>query len=851
MVLVLKEEKEQESQSRLKVDPAVAVRFDYLMDTANQLSDTEIDLEMKKLIQRESASVSLNNMIKGMVREFGYTKARLSLAELTKRFEKNNLAALISRNFANSLLDLDTDPRIKSDQEDALSKEAQTLIDEKVIRLILAFLKEKGLNSAVTLYQFLAQLKRRYPAVCFSELFSRAFRFQSQADAEATTLVTRVTEKIEDSFPALAGEAYLDKFKEDSRGFVMGFMMGRVIKFDRQQNKSTFDRKEFYRLMEYLDSVGANVVRFGEETLYDWLFAESRQMKAYIDERKVEAGRLGVRDDLAKVGVSFDEGDQKEKDKIFFANSFDVRAFYSAHIMPAVFKFYSKKKSKVKELEDADLLHDLNDVNNVGLSNYTFQLTRYLKDLLRTGRKKPKVFMAKFREMFGFTDIPTGEKKITQKHVNEFIAVSFRRAKIKFERLMEQAMVFRDDEEAKTLLSYPKEILDCDNLVDLIEYVLNPDAFIGKYPQYKDVPKYRIAFAASAFLMDFLKTSKKMVDESFLSAEKRQDLAEKNFVKALDIKVLKSLDIPMRVVEALDENGKLRMIRYENNAGKFYEKPDYSMVFDPTNVEEFAHIMPDRRMGEVAMITSPKEATEFPWKGERFRLLPVEKKNFQKVKMTIKYHTIEIDEKTGERMYVEKKREVIALIYSGDGRLVHLKNKFDKMITDDRGKEISDECRTMIVFANQEDEDAFRKFQLTKQIRGVVKVDDNSRNRKISTKTGPKTEKASAQRFKEDEHLKTAKRYLFPELIEGLTVDENGKEVMGLTISMIGVTMEIQVNSLDTTLISNLSKYTPADHDKYRAKRTWPILFKYYFPPYIFGDAYKVLQDQGIYGGKK
>lgn len=839
MALVLREENEHGQGPYLRVDPSIAVRFDYLMDTANQLSDSEIDLEMKKLIQKEGAAVSLNNMIKGMVREFGYTRARLSLAELTERFQRNRLASLISRNFANSLLDLDTDPRIKAEQEVVLPEDAQKQVEARVVRNVLGFLKDKGLNSAVTLYQFLEQQKRRYPMVCFSELFSEYYHYPDQREEDATTLTKKVSEKIEASFPALAAEAYLDKFKEDKRGFVMGFMMGRVIKFDGRQNRTVFDRKEFYRLMEYLDSVGANVVRFGDETLYDWLYDESRQMKAYIDERKVEAERLGVRDDLAKAGAALDEREVKDKEKIFFASSFDVRNFYSANVMPAVFKFYSKKKAKVKGLEDADLLHDLNDVNNVGLSNYTFQLTRYLKDLLKTGRNKPKVFMAKFREMFGFTDIPNGERKITQKHVDEFIAVSFRRAKIKFGRLMEQALMFREDQKAKDLLVYPKEILDCEDPVELIEYVLQPEVFVEKYPQYKEVPRYRIAFAASAFLMDFLKTSKKMVDESFLNADKRRDLAEKNLVKALRIREAKAIDIPMRVLESLDADGKP------------YRPSKYTMVFDPKGVEEFAHIMPDQEMGEVAMSQPFSENQEFSWKGEKYRVLPIEKKKFQKVKMTIAYHAVELDEKTSERTYVEKKREVVALVYSGDGHLVHVKDKFDRVITDDRGKEISDECRAMFIFANQEDEDAFRKFQLTKQIRGVVKVDDHSRGRAISNKSGPKTEKASAPGFKESEHLKTAKRYLFPELVDGLTIDQNGQEVQGVTISMTGATVEIQVHGLDTALINNLSKYTPADHDKYRAKRAWPVVFKYYFPPYIFGDEYKVLQDQGIYGEKR
>lgn len=837
MALILRESGGNEKVRHLKVDPTVAVRFDYLMGTSSQLSDADIDLEMRKMVQKEGAAVSLNNMIKGVVREFAYTKARLSLAELVQRFQKQRLAMAISKNFTNSLLDLDTDPRVKSEEEFYLTEDAQAELEGRVISNVLAFLRDKGLTSAVTLYQFLEQQKRRYPMICFSELFSKAFRYPEEKDEQSTTLTNKVAEQIDESFPVLAAAAYLDKFQEDKRGFVMNFMMGRVIKYDPKQRATVFDTKEFGRLMKYLDSVGANVVRFGDETLYDWLYAESRQMKSYIDERRVESERFGVRDDLARAGAVLDQ--EQEKKKPFFSNDFNVRDFYSSNIMPAVFKFYSKKKAKVTELEDVDLLHDLNDVNNVGLSNYTFQLTRYLKDLLRTGRKNPKVFMAKFREMFGFTDIPATEKKINQKHVDEFIAVSFRRAKIKFNRIMEQGLRFRHDEQAAKLMTYPREILDCEDLLELIDYVLHPEEFQKKYPKYANMPKYRIAFAASAFLMDFLKTSKKMVDEDFLEAEERRRLSEENMVRALQIKERKSMNIPMRVVECLDDNG------------KEFSPSKKTMVFDANGIEEFAHIMKDREMADFLIKNTVAEDEIFVWKGAKYRVLPIEKKKFEKVKMVITYHTVKIDEKTGERIYVEEKREVVALIYSGDGNLVHLKDEYDRMITDDRGKEISDECRAMVILANPEDEAAFRKFQLTKQIRGVVKVDDHSRGRSISTKSGLKHEKASAAGFKENERFKTAKKYIYPELVEGMTVDKEGKKVSGMTISTRSATVEYQVHGLDTALIYNLSKYTQADHDKYRAKRAWPLLFKYYFPPYIFGDEYKILQDQGIYGGKK
>ena len=56
------------------------------------------------------------------------------------------------------------------------------------------------------------------------------------------------------------------------------------------------------------------------------------------------------------------------------------------------------------------------------------------------------------------------------------------------------------------------------------------------------------------------------------------------------------------------------------------------------------------------------------------------------------------------------------------------------MISQDRGKEVTDECRWMLSFADAAGQEAFKSFLYSRNPKGLVKNEDVAENRFISNK---------------------------------------------------------------------------------------------------------------------
>jgi hypothetical protein len=178
-------------------------------------------------------------------------------------------------------------------------------------------------------------------------------------------------------------------------------------------------------------------------------------------------------------------------------------------------------------------------------------------------------------------------------------------------------------------------------------------------------------------------------------------------------------------------------------------------------------------------------------------------------------------------------REVTALIYSGDDHLIHSKEALTRVISQDRGKEVSDESRWMLCFANIEDLNSFKAFIYGKNPKGMVKVEDAAEKRVRSNKGRTVSRTKSTSEFKKNQDFVYTVELSYP--LRGSDGQIQVKKAM----------LESQCQRLKWLLLKNLSKYTPASHDVYRAQRSWPILFSHYFPPEIFGDRFKVFLDEG------
>jgi hypothetical protein len=150
------------------------------------------------------------------------------LSEFVGCFKKNRIADVIASNFAQSLLvnvDLAYISNTKNPHfkvSDEIRFEAQT----SVLKNILIFLDKYNLTAAETLFEFLCQQKAEWPMVDMGKLFEEEYEeVNSNGDVSVSTLKNKVSQKISSHIKRLASEAYLEKFNEDKRGFVMGFLI--------------------------------------------------------------------------------------------------------------------------------------------------------------------------------------------------------------------------------------------------------------------------------------------------------------------------------------------------------------------------------------------------------------------------------------------------------------------------------------------------------------------------------------------------------------------------------------------------------------------------------------------------
>lgn len=834
--------KETAADEKRSIDPRVKVRFGFLTREGERLSDQDVDRKLREKAQEDSPGASLSDLIKAMVKEVAYGQARLSLQEFIDRFKKNRLADVIASKFANSLFEVDNDVVLSpSGPQSARKADLHNEAEARVLQSVVEFLEKYNLTSAETLFEFLKQQKADWPMVEIGRLFLEEYEeIGHKGEVTRTNLREKVAGKVRDNIDRIAAEAYQEKFNEDRRGFIMGFLMGRVIKYDSRARKMSFDPKEFNSLMTYLDSIGQTVNRMGSETLYDWLYYDSRQMARYIEEQRVNSLKFGVREDIAKTGL-LDESDvAKPEGALFFDEEFDVKSFHDRHIKPAIFKFYSQKLRKLVRVREPDFLHRLNDPENLGTQNHTVQLMRYIKALVETAKDDPKNFMSKVREVFGLNDTPMMQS-LSNKEVQEHFAYCFAKAEEKFRKTLSDALAYRGDVEVKEACVYPEEILDCRDLAKLLEWFYSPKTFKETYRNYRDIPDDQIAYACSAFLRDFLRVSKKLSNKQFREAEQRRDFLEKYMKKTLDIRTVSQIQVRFKLLEELDAQGKP------------LAKRQYEVAYDDRGLGQFANGM-DRQMTK-AVMSSDEPIIEY--NGKKYLLYPAETKDFKKVKMQIPdMPMVEESPPKGRAKDAVKKRrrlfnkrrlrDVEALIYTGDSHYIHVKDDIARLSSEDRGKEVSDENRWMLVFSSDEDAIAFRNYIYSAHARNLIKADDPAERRSLSIKGRKPVRTKNSTLFKEAQSFSISKVFSFPQRVEVIERDDQGNKVEKKRLQMVDTLLETQCQNLRALLIYNLTDYSVTSHNSYRSERAWPLLFSLYFPPEYFGDKYKNLQVQGF-----
>lgn len=800
------------------IDERVKIRCHYFLHPEERLTTEQIDERITIKALEESAGSSLSDIVGKVVKEFAFNVAKLDLDQFLEAFQRNSLSRLITHKFVQSLSLIDQSATVT----DTLSPEIKTYVSNKLVREIRRFLSEGGLVSAETLHDLIKQKKAEYPDISMHALFHEELSLSNDGEEDiSTNLINILTEQIDNDVKKIAEAAYKEKFNADKRGFVMGFVMGNVIKYNPDSGEIVFSSKDFYSLMTYLDGLGFNIARIDGEGFYDWLYEESRAMATYLEQKKVESERYGVRNSLSVVVPLAEE--KGEKPPGFLNADFNVQKFYQENVFPKLFRFYSKKLKKLKKVREPDFLSKMNDPNNDISANYTTHLMRYLQVLHNTYREDSADFIAKVRELFGLNDSPL-LKSLSHKEVLVYIEQYLDKAREKMEAVRKEALLFRmNDAELVAACDYPNEIKGCKNLATLIGWVLNPEDFLRTNPQYRDWTELMVRSAAGTMIRDFLIVSKELSSERFSEVIEKRDLSEKRMLKTLNIKILDgALPVDFRLMKASikDKVGGVKTVS--------------KVVFSRKKLGNFIGSV-DGQMSDRLM--SDPGITQVDFDNLNYQVYPIERKMFCRAQITVP--VMVYDEKKKVFRKNKKPRVIEVLIYIGgdnsgfNDQLIHNKGGISMVMSQDRGKEVSDKTRWMVCCANEEDEDLLRDFLYSDNARSILKADDPKEGRKLSNKNGKNARTKSSESFKEHQAFSIAKTFYYPR-----------KNTKG-ELEIVEAGLETQCQGLEDLIASNLSHYSETSHDIYKAQRSWPKLFSSYFPPEIFGDKYKEFQTRG------
>ncbi len=768
-----------------------------------------IDLAMKQAAGASQGSTSFSDIIKIMVKEV-FQEYKVSLPEFVERFRDDGLAeellGTLDRDLAKIELQI---PRPVNPVPDEQLRKVEMLVLAKV----RSFLDENKLQQTATVYRFLVDQKKLRPMLDLKKLLTIKFSEQNgNGQHKMTNLREKIVQKINDSVEQIAADAYREKFAENNKDFVLESLMGPIIAPDKTKKRMGFNHRKFLDLMEYLDKQKASIARIGGQSLYDLLYEESREMAKHHEELRVE-GLIDATGNSV-TGVINETPRVEGGEKLFYEPGFDVKAFYDRHIARAIMKFYSKKQlSKKENLRITDLFQQILDPSTQGKTNYTVLLIKFAKDLVETSYKDPKLYMEKVRELLGLkasVAYPDLSDEAVKNHFRFYLA----KAADKFRITIGDALYYRLDSEAKTACTYPKPILLCTDPLKLMEWFIYPDQFRKENPDFKDLPDDQITYMSGAFLRDFLNVLNQLSSQEFAEAEVQRDWMEENEKQRLQIEVIKDLDVNFRVLVQLDEKGQET------------KPPRYEWALNNNDLLEFAEGL-DQDLSK--KIFEEPTLQNLSWKGKEYKVLSTEEqKHFKMVRMRIPL--LVWDKK--ERVFRKQFREVVALVYTGDNHLIHVKDELTRVISTDRGKEVSDVHRWMWVFKNPQDLDAFSTYIYDNYPFGLIKVEDNKEDRHITYKNKVSKGTKSTGKFKENQEFAHTGRTAYP-------VHGPGDKIF-VTHPML----ETKCMTLKEILLA-LSAYTDRSHDVYKSQRAWPLLFSMYFPPQIFGDRFKEIEKQG------
>ena len=590
----------------------------------------------------------------------------------------------------------------------------------------------------------------------------------------------------------IAEGKYAALFAGDPKGFILDFFFTRVIP-KSENGEVRADRNSLEGLLSFLDGK-----HYELENLYELLYEEFRSMSS-IGKNKAINGRIaGTRDSINATGTGVELVSDSAP---FIKDNFDFDKFFNAEVVPVI------KSLRLARMPKNGLMRacDVTRISPEGIAQsiYPNEAMKPMAEKTAIMENSEKAFIEECRKYFNYAYSANGE--ISDDLVKATLSDQLGKVKDQIEYTISKALTRKSPTDAiRESCKFLDEIINCRNLDELFKWLVNPVEFINKFPKHKNIPYKIISHQARTMIMMLLFYRKNIFDEKFRSIGQQRTMLEGHFVKMLNIRKPQKRSIAFRVAVEIDAET-MKPALFKNEKGDMV--PRYRIIREQSLLNK------DKNLEIIREID-----------GKIMQIFPVETKEFQAVKVDIP------NGKDGKPL------TTTLYIYSGDGNLIHCKKPESFISSLLRGKQPTDLLRWMIVTDSQEDNDALRSFLYENYSSGYFdSIKDNLENRNLYQKTGSKIRTKGSRLLSGIRGFAGSMFAMIPSL------NGEGK------VEHQSIGFETQIFDLETMLIYNLSDHTASSHKRiYTPEREYANMFKYFFPPIIYGRKFAEYKRKGF-----
>lgn len=683
-------------------------------------------------------------------------------------------------------------------QESQISSSELKLAQQELLSFIDSYAEDNGSS----LFKFLEDLLIGYPGINIYGLFK-----------STPKAVSMLAKQIDKAAEDISSDYYRAKMEDDPENFLLDFIINRVTFTREHSGEMHIDEEGLAKLIRLADEA-----KYPLEELHTLLYNEIVRIRSTVGDAKSVIYSL--------------RGLMKSCERLdgypLLDNHLDYQSLWDDYFQPAIIEARRQKltvpvrfvDSRHTRFEQMIVPKEVNEpiraiAEDIKDDEYYIKYLRntydYPMPAENSGEKSSIAYLSDQEVLKTMAD----QLEATAAMMNNIIKTGLSRRSPKDSIHMDCEVI--------------PEIINCTDVRKLMTWLGYPEKFIEEYPQYKSEGRrklpHKIIAHFSRKMLEFLDLYRKYeLREDRQRSKEERALAEEclcspSFLHVRKIKPGRS-PVEFRIKAEVDPRTQklitgLSRTAIEGDNSYLHEvaqelvSPNYEAEFgrknlglDPTN----------------EVILQDPESKKW------FLHYPVEEKKFWETVINV------------------NGRDIGILIYGGgDNELIHEKSTQSCVESDLRGKNPeNDKKRITFVSDIEEDRDALREF-FQEQHGARFEIVKDTKEQREHNKSKRSNKSDTSKEFCE-------KREFFGVMKLSVPVRTPDNKIIHRVI-----TLEIQIQSLANMVITNCSDYTPSSHRRaFRPERIFEgILFKYIFPPALFGEVYSKYKSQGYRGDKK